>query len=111
MNIQHKSLANGRWAKMTFAEQMANIGSEVSRAIKWKNKNKIEYSHKSINRAHELLWLTIESVTIKSHLRELTRTREAINDYFYGDNEYGTTDMIWENYFNHFNIKARSNIK
>lgn len=30
---QHQQLASGRWAKMPFLEQMANIGSEVERAI------------------------------------------------------------------------------
>jgi hypothetical protein len=34
----HKSLASGRWQKLTFPEQMANIGSEVGRAIQWGKK-------------------------------------------------------------------------
>ena len=37
--IRHKELAeSGRWADMPFVEQMANIGSEVFRAGKWKEK-------------------------------------------------------------------------
>ena len=30
---QHKELAAGRWKKLSFCEQMANIGSEVERAL------------------------------------------------------------------------------
>jgi len=32
--ILHKELAAGKWFKLSLAEQMANIGSEVSRAGK-----------------------------------------------------------------------------
>lgn len=38
MNVFHKELAQGRWAQMPLAEQMANIGSEVSRAFNWQKK-------------------------------------------------------------------------
>ncbi len=107
MEFQHKSLAAGRWAKMSLVEQMANIGSEVSRALKWKRKNHEDYCLRAVGRALELIYLTIESVTVKSHIRELTRLREAILDYFYGDNEFGSSDILREKYFNHFNIAAR----
>jgi hypothetical protein len=35
VNFIHKELAAGRWLEFSFMEQMANIGSEVERAIKW----------------------------------------------------------------------------
>ena len=34
----HQSLASGRWQQLSFVEQMANIGSEVERALSWKEK-------------------------------------------------------------------------
>ncbi len=34
MSFQHKDLAAGGWAKLSLVEQLANIGSEISRAIK-----------------------------------------------------------------------------
>jgi len=37
MNIQHKELAAGRWNKLSFVEQMANVGSEVERTINWRS--------------------------------------------------------------------------
>lgn len=38
MTFKHKDLAQGRWATMSLHEQMANIGSEVSRAFNWQKK-------------------------------------------------------------------------
>ena len=35
----HKELAQGRWFNPSFFEQMANVGSEVARAINWREKN------------------------------------------------------------------------
>lgn len=56
---QHQQLASGRWRELSFFEQMANVGSEVERAIKWKNKNNTDFSRQAFERALELLDLTI----------------------------------------------------
>jgi len=96
-----------RWKEMTLSEQMANIGSEISRAIHWRNKGKTDFSKNAVNRALELIYLTIETVTICSHYKELTRMRELLKDYFYFNNEYSSSDIQWEKYFNHFNYIAR----
>ncbi|MFH0948183.1 MAG: hypothetical protein V1833_04200 [Elusimicrobiota bacterium] len=106
MNYQHKQLAGGRWFELTFLEQMANIGSDVNRTIIWKNKNS-EYSTKSIERALELLDLTIADIKNRTRLKELTRLRETLVDYFYFDNVYSSSNKLWENYFFAFNYAAR----
>ena len=106
MKYQHKQLAAGKWYKLTFFEQMANIGSEVERAILWRNKNS-EYSIKSIGRALELLNLTISDLKNLSHLKELTRLYEALVDYFYYDNKFCSSDELWQNYFYAFSYAAR----
>jgi len=49
MTYQHKKLAAGRWEKLTFFEQMANIGSEVGRSIKWKKKTKKNILRRALN--------------------------------------------------------------
>ena len=108
MQYHHKSLAAGRWAQMPLSEQMANIGSEISRALNWKRKNNEKYCLKSVVRALELISLTIDCTTVKSHFKELTRLREVILDYFYGNNEFCSSEMLWEKYFNHFNLAARN---
>lgn len=104
MNYQHKQLASGGWFKLTFFEQMANVGSEVERAICWRDKNK-QYSIKAIERALELLELTICDIKncSWSRLKELTRLYEALVDYFYFDNQFSSSDKLWRNYFYGFN--------
>ena len=92
---------------MSFFEQMANVGSEVERAIKWKNKGHSEYLWKCLERALELLDLTISDARNGGRLRELARLREVLADYFAFDNEYGSTDRSWHNYFLAFTYAAR----
>ncbi|MBU1355178.1 MAG: hypothetical protein KJ620_01270 [Candidatus Edwardsbacteria bacterium] len=106
---QHKELAAGRWSTLSFMEQMANIGSEVERAINWKNKDNQEYSRMAINRALELLELTKSDARNVKKLKELGRLYEVLVDYFYFDNSYSSSDELWHKYFYAFNYAARVN--
>ena len=106
INSQHKELAAGRWGEMSFCEQMANIGSEISRALNWRKKNNDAYCQKAIYRALELLDLTLSSVKTFSRYKELARLREAIVDYFYGTNQFSSSEILWRKYFDHFNYAA-----
>ena len=106
--MQHKDLAAGRWNEMPFFEQMANIGSEVERTIKWKEKENKEYSRLAFDRALELLDLSIADRKNISKLKELLRLREILADYFVFENEYFSTDKSWRNYFYAFNFAARA---
>ncbi|PKL72235.1 hypothetical protein CVV26_02485 [Candidatus Kuenenbacteria bacterium HGW-Kuenenbacteria-1] len=107
MSIKHKQLAGGRWNKLTFFEQMANIGSEVERTIKWKEKCNIDYSQQAFERALELLSFTIDDQKNKKRLKELVRVYECLVDYFVFENQYGSSDKLWQNYFFVFNWAAR----
>jgi len=111
MNYQHKNLADGRWKELSFFEQMANLGSEVQRAINWREK-KLEYSQMASDRALELLDLTIDDE--KNHkrgrLKELLRLREFLVDYFYFDNVYKSNSDNWKNYFLAFSYAASNKI-
>jgi hypothetical protein len=98
-----------RWQKLTFFEQMANTGSEVERAIGWRQKNNPEYSRLAFERALELLDLTIDDQKNKTRLRELFRLREVLADYFYGSNQFSSSGALWRNYFYPFNWAARLN--
>jgi hypothetical protein len=106
MVVYHKELASGRWFEIPFMEQMANVGSEVERTISWREKNK-EYSQKAFERALELLDLTIADKKNKKRLKELLRVREALADYFFFDNEYGSSDKLWQKYFFSFTWAVR----
>ncbi|MDP2924149.1 MAG: hypothetical protein Q8O30_10600 [Candidatus Omnitrophota bacterium] len=109
MSYQHKDLAAGRWSKLSFFEQMANIGSEVERALNWQTKDNISYSQKASERALELIDLTLENVKNPAHLKEITRLREAVTDYFFGSNQFMSTKSSWRNYFSYFTYAARRN--
>lgn len=108
MNYEHKNLAGGRWNELNLNEQMANIGSEVFRAISWKNKQNNEYSQKAFYRALELLSLSIDDSKNKFRLKELTRLYEVLVDYFFGDNNFASSEHLWQNYFYPFNFAARN---
>lgn len=110
MNIQHTNLASGRWQEFSFFEQMANIGSEAERAIKWRNKNNPEYAEKAFERALELFDLTVEDNKNSQRLKEILRAREIFADFFAGGNTYHSTDKQWQNYFYAFNFAARLNV-
>ena len=105
-NFYHKNLADGRWQKLSFIEQMANIGSEVERTISWKEKNKPERSQNAFFRALELLDFTINDKQNKNRLKELCRVREVLVDYFFADNQYNSTDLSWQKYFRTFTWSA-----
>ena len=88
MTYQHRDLAAGRWRELPFLERMANIGGEVERAL-------------------ELIDLTLEYSEKRSHLREIARMREALVDYFCGTNEFKSTEISWRKYFSHFTYAVR----
>ena len=102
MEFQHKELANGRWAQMTLAEQMLNIGSEVSRANRWRSKGYEVQCHRAADRALELVSLTIDAHKKRPGLKELCRLYEVMADFYYGDNEYNTTATSLQRYFDVF---------
>ncbi len=108
MNYQHKQLAQGGWQKLSCVEQLANIGSEVERTMKWKEKGNKELSDNAFARALELLSLSIDDQNNKNRLKELTRLYEVLVDYFAGDNLYKSSDELWRKYFYGFNYLART---
>ncbi len=109
MNYQHRELAAGRWTQLSFVEQMANIGSEVERALNWRAKDNAAYSRRAFERALELMDLSLESAAGFARLKELARVREAIVDYFLGSNQYLSTETAWRKYFLQFACASRRN--
>lgn len=102
----HQELTAERWQKFNLFEQMANIGSEVFRALNWRKKDR-KLSKLAFERALELFDLTIQDPKNKNQLKEICRAREVLVDYFLGTNQYGSTDKLWQNYFHAFNYAAR----
>ena len=91
--IQHKELSEGRWQEMSFCEQMANIGSEVSRTIKWKEKNNPDKSQKAFERALELIDITLTTKHRRTALKELCRLRENLCEEYYKTELKGLSEL------------------
>ncbi|HUD19598.1 MAG TPA: hypothetical protein VMR81_04095 [Patescibacteria group bacterium] len=106
--MQHKDLSGGRWRRLSLVEQMANIGSEVERAIQWKAKNNIPYASQANVRALELFDLTLADSRHGAGRREIARARELWLDYFIGDNQYHQQASEWQRYFYFFAFAARN---
>ena len=107
MSYQHKDLAAGRWDKLSFVEQMANIGSEVERAFNWRAKHNLVYCQQAFERSLELIDLTLDNVKGFARIKELARLRETIADYFFGTNEFVSTEESLKKYFLNFTYAAR----
>lgn len=102
----HTDLHN-RWHQFSIHMQMANIGAEVGRAVKWKEKGKVDMSKNALYRALELIDLTIADPKNRQSLSEITRVREVLNDHIVGENIYKSTAENWDKYFYYFTVAAR----
>lgn len=105
--MYHKNLAKGRWSELSVIEQFANIGSEVERAISWKTKGKKEMSDEAVKRGLELIELTRNGVERDGLMREISRVREVLVDYFWGENEYRSSGEGLRRYFMQYGVVAR----
>src|SRR5688572_4901901 len=107
MTPVHETLAAGRWFSFSLCAQMANIGTEVERALIWRGKNNPKYQQMAFYRALELIDLTLRDPKNRGRLREVARVREALADFFAFDNEYRSTESAWRKYFHSFTYAAR----
>lgn len=108
-DIQHRDLAAGRWWALSLAEQLGNVGSEVSRATRWTGRNP-ELARGALYRALELLDFTLADPRHRAspaRLREIARAREVLVDFFAGSNEYGSSGPSLQKYFDAYALAAR----
>ncbi len=108
MAVVHKTLAAGRWHALSLAEQMGNIGSEVSRALRWRGNDERLFQG-AVDRAFELFDFTLEDPRWRRarRLREIARAREVFVDATTGGKEYGSTLADLIRYFDIFALAAR----
>lgn len=107
--ISHIELAAGRWRELSLLEQMANIGSEVGRAILSREKGMESRAEGAAYRALELLDFSLNDPKLRGRLREIARAREVFADFFFGENVFRSTGESLQKYFMDFAIAARSN--
>ena len=104
----HRDLAAGRWWTMTLAEQIANAGADVGRAISAKAVGDEGRARRALDRALELIDLTLaDPRRTWPQLKELARMREIVCDYLVGDNAYGSTSEWIDSYFTQFALASR----
>ncbi len=109
MAFQHSSMAAGKWFTYTLCQQMGNIGSEVGRAARWKEKD-AKLFEGAVFRAIELLDLTLTDIRWKNRFKEIARAKETVCDAFTGGTEYNSSFAELEKYFYHFAYAARNSI-
>ena len=105
----HKELAVSRWFQLSLAEQLGNIGSEVSRAGRWQNKDE-KLFWGAVERALELFDLTLGDSRWRGRLREIARAREVFCDAVYGGKLYKSSFENLQKYFDHFAIASRNKL-
>lgn len=109
MTFMHQEMATGRWHTFTLAEQMGNIGSEVHRAIQWRQRGEEANFQHAFERALELFDLTLGDPRWNAaRKREIGLSREVFCDALWGVNEYHTNLASLDNYFLQYGIAARS---
>ncbi|HBF67085.1 MAG TPA: hypothetical protein DDW36_01510 [Candidatus Magasanikbacteria bacterium] len=108
--IQHKTLAQGRWFTLSLAEQLGNVGSEVGRAAAGQKRGDKEKTESALDRALELLDLTLEDSRWQGRRKEIARSRELLCAVFYNSETYNTTPADLEKYFFQFALAARKNV-
>lgn len=106
MNAQHPTLAKGRWSEFSLAEQLGNVGSEISRALSWRGRDDAA-SKKAMERALELMDFTINDSRWRGRLKEIIRAREIMVDAMEGGKEYRSTLEDLDQYFLAFALAAR----
>ena len=109
MTMQHGDLAAGRWWQLSIAEQLGNIGSEISRAQRWSSTN-APLAEAAFHRALELFDLTLDDPRHRrsvARLREIARAREVVVDFLYGSNQYDSTRSSLQKYFDAYAMAAR----
>ena len=102
----HDELARGRWRTFSLAEQLGNVGSEVSRMISWRARGNETYAERAFERALELLDLTLgDGRWTGPRRREIARAREALCSDFLARDEASLRSL--DRYSTAFALLAR----
>jgi hypothetical protein len=102
----HQELAAGGWGRLSLAEQLGNVGTEVGRMRRWRGKDE-RLAAAAFERALELLDLTLADPRWRGRLREIARARELLCDAASGGLEHGAALEDLDRYFLEFALAAR----
>lgn len=104
----HAGLAAGRWKSLSLVEQLANIGSEVDRAINAHEAGHPDRRDAALDRGLELFDLTAaDDRWAGARRREILRAREQFCSLFWGRDGHAAEFGSLSRYFLHFALAAR----
>jgi len=97
--VLHKGLTQERWERMSLADQLANIGTEVARAARAKDRLDAVRQQRHLDLALELFEFTMDDERWRAQRIEIGRAREIVCDFLAGDNEYESSAASLDAYF------------
>ena len=100
-------IEQSRWSKFSLAQQIGNIGSEISRARYWEEKKDPAGRAKALERALELINLTLADSRHRHRLKEIARLQEIVGAAFAGENDYQISLLELDNYCLDFALLAK----
>ena len=104
----HAGMASGRWWTLSLADQLANAGADVGRAIRAKALGDDVRFMAAFDRSLELLDLTMaDPRLVGPRLREIALMREVVCYFLVGDNVYESTPASLDGYFMAFALASR----
>ncbi len=107
-NPIHQDLAAGRWFTMSLADQLANVGSEFSRAYRAKLNHQEKRFEPAFLRLLELLNLTLKDTRWTGRRKqEIARLKENIVENIYQDPVNFPAIASLEKYFYYFGVSRR----
>ncbi len=95
-----------RWHRLTLPQQMGNIGSEIARARHWEGRGDEECRGAAIERALELIDLTLCDPRRRAGLREIARLREVVSAWYLGSGAYDVPPEALQEYCTRFALLA-----
>jgi hypothetical protein len=98
-----------KWSQLSITSQMANIGSEVGRALTAKRQHQNERLNAALDRAIDLFSATAIGLAAKKspQLKEVLRAKEEFLGLFFPDPTIPSTPEVIEKYFHQFALAAR----
>ncbi len=103
----HRQLSAGRWHSLSLAEQLANVGSEVDRAIRAFEEGRSERFRSALARALELFDLSAQDDRWRGpRRREILRLREEFCRLFFDSPPPGSAASL-RRFFLRFAVLAR----
>ena len=91
-----------RWFQMPVGAQLANVGGEVGRATRWKNKGERQKELSFYEKAMDFLNLTMRDPKNVRRMSELKECEIELRDFFFEGNTYGNTDESLMKYYDAF---------